>query len=154
MKMATADRKYTIEDYSAFVGKQGQSNRDPLSPLPNPEDVDPGYFLNDLAARGHMMTPVWGYAVPPSGTGRQWTQFFFLHDANMGFGLGGGGYAVTYGSSRWDAEAKKSIAQPIVRRFQICRHEKELAAGADPLRGWRPGKCKHCGMDMTIDSGD
>ena len=136
-------KSYSRDDYEPFIGKPGASNRDPLAPLPNPTDVEPGRFLNDLAARGHMMTPVWGYAVLPDGSRRQWTQFFLLHDANMGMQLGGGGYAVSYGTNA-----------PIVRQFQICRHEIELAPGADPSRGWRPGKCKHCGMDMTVDSGD
>lgn len=136
-------KEYTQEDdYAAFIGKSGQANKG-LKPLPNAEDIDPLKFLNDLAARGHMMTPVWGYSLLPDGSRQQWTQFFLLHDANMGFGLGGGGYAVTYGMNT-----------PIVRRFQICRHEIELAVGANPSRGWNPGHCKHCGMDMTIDSGD
>lgn len=132
-------KTYGEDDYAAFIGKSGAVNRD-LKPLPNAEDVDPSRFLNDLAARGHMMTPVWGYSLLPDGSRQQWTQFFLLHDANMGFGLGGGGYAVTYNCPP--------------RRFQICRHEKVLHAGADPSRGWTPGHCKHCGVDMTIDSGD
>lgn len=148
----SATKKYTRDDYAPFIGKSGQTNQG-LHPLPNATDVDPLMFLQDLAARGHMMEPVWGYALLPDGSRQQWTQFFLLGDANMGMQLGGGGYAVTYGPSRWDADAKRSIQMPIVRRFQICKHEIELAAGADPSRGWRPGACKHCGMDMTVDSG-
>jgi hypothetical protein len=137
------DKKYTQEDdYAPFMGKSGQVNKD-LRPLPNAEDVDPLHFLNDLAARGHMMTPVWGYSILPDNSRQQWTQFFLLHDANMGFGLGGGGYAVTYGSKT-----------PIVRSFRICKHEIKLHDGANPSQGWKPGHCKHCGMDMTIDSSD
>ncbi len=137
-----ARKTYERSDYDPFIGKSGSANKD-LKPLPNAEPVEPLRFLNDLAARGHMMTPVWGYALLPTEARQQWTQFFLLHDANMGMGLGGGGYAVTYGMN-----------EPIVRRFKICAHEIELHAGADPSRGWRPGHCKHCGMDMTIDSGD
>lgn len=147
----TARKSYTKADYEPFIGKSGSANRG-LKPLPNAKDVDPLAFLNDLAARGHMMEPVWGYALLPDGSRPQWTQFFLLADANMGFELGGGGYAVTYGGAKWDGKAQQET--PIVRRFQICQHEIELHAGADPSRGWRPGHCKHCGMDMTIDSGD
>lgn len=153
----TARKSYTKADYEPFIGKSGSSNRG-LKPLPNAKDVDPLAFLNDLAARGHMMEPVWGYALLPDGSRPQWTQFFLLGDANMGMELGGGGYAVTYGPSRWEpaneVDSGRYVNQPIVRRFQICQHEIELHAGADPSRGWRPGHCKHCGMDMTIDSGD
>ena len=140
-------KKYTEADYEPFMRKLGRSDDKPL-PLPNAEDVDPLEFLNALAAGGHMMTPLWRYTLLPDGSRQQWTMLFLLHDANMGGELGGGGYAVTYGAYQFQK------ATPIVRRFRICKHERELAPGADPDRGWSPGKCKHCGMDMTIDSGD
>lgn len=141
-----ARKRYTEADYDPFIGKSGSSNKG-LLPLPNAEDIEPLGFLNDIAARGHMMLPKWGYAIivdPHGGHQRQqWTQFFLLGAANMGSGLGGEGYAVTY-----DSQA------PIVRRFAICKHEKEEGAGANHMRGWHPGHCRLCGMDMTIDSGD
>ena len=140
--MNAVRKQYTIDDYAPFIGKQGAANKG-MQPLPGAEDVEPMTFLNDLAARGHMMTPVWGYSLLPAEARHQWTQFFLLHDANMGFELGGRGYAVTYANPK-----------PIVRRFAICKHEIELRSDADPSRGWNPGHCKHCGMDMTIDSGD
>lgn len=149
----TGRKTYTRDDYAPFIGKIGRAN-DGLEPLPNAEDVDPLLFLNNLASGGHRMEPVWGYSLLPDGSRQQWTQFFLTADANMSSDLGGGGYAVTYGNSRWDAEKKIMVAEPIVRRFQICRHEIELHPGANPSRGWNPGHCKHCGMDMTVDSGD
>ena len=142
----SASKAYTRDDFAPFIGKGGHVNKG-LAPLPNATDVDPLMFLQDLAARGHMMEPVWGYALLPDGSRQQWTQFFLLADANMAMQL-------TYGSSRWDAENKISVQMPIVRRFQICKHEIQLSAGANPDRGWRHGSCKHCGMVMTIDSGD
>jgi hypothetical protein len=135
-------KQYTEADYEPYMRKMGRSDDKPL-PLPNATIIDPLEFLNALAATGHMMTPIWRYTLLPDGSRQQWTMLFLLHDANMSGALGGGGYAVTYRTN-----------DPIVRRFQICRHEIELAPGADPQRGWRPGKCKHCGMDMTVDSGD
>lgn len=144
-------KTYTRDDFEPFIGKGG---RPFPAPLPNAEDVDPLEFLNNLAAGGHMMEPVWGYTLLPDGSRPQWTQLFLSHDANMGFELSGRGYAVSYGGGRYDQKQRKSIPSPIVRRFAICNHERVLAAGANPDRGWRPGHCKHCGMDMTIDSGD
>lgn len=41
-----------------------------------------------------------------------------------------------------------------VGRFELCKHEKRLRPGANPSRGWSPGDCVHCGLDMTVDSGD
>lgn len=110
--------------------------------LPNAADVEPLRFLNNLAAGGHMMKPVWGWAMLPDNSRKQWTQFF-LTQGGMGGYLDGAGYAVTYGGRA-----------PIVRHFAICKHEQQLGAGANPSRGWHPGNCKHCGMNMTVDSGD
>lgn len=42
----------------------------------------------------------------------------------------------------------------IAGKFAICRHKKVPGAGADPRRGWHPGYCAGCGLDMTVDSGD
>lgn len=140
-----ATKVYTRDDFAPFIGKLGNEK---LGPLPNAEDADPLEFLNALAAGGHMMTPVWGYTLLPDGSRPQWTQLFLSNGANMAFELDGSGYAVTYGAYR------DRKATPIVRRFRICQHERVLHDGADPDRGWRPGHCKHCGMDMTIDSGD
>ncbi len=149
-------KTYTESDYEPFIGKSNGDNRG-LAPLPNAEDADPLDFLNTLASGGNMMLPKWGYALLPDGSRQQWTQFFLLSNSNMGMELGGEGYAVTYGGQRW-AKGENGypigFPQPIVRRFAICKHEIESHAGANPLRGWHPGHCKHCGMDMTIDSGD
>lgn len=137
---------YTIEDdFKQIVAG--------IVPLPNAEVVDPLLFLNNLAATGHSMQPHWGWAKLPDGSRGQWTQFF-LTPAGMGGRLDGGGYAVTYGGSRWDTASKSNVNMPIVQRFSICKHEQVLRGDANPQRGWNPGNCKHCGLDMTVDSGD
>lgn len=42
-----------------------------------------------------------------------------------------------------------------VFKFQLCIHEKtEEGHRPNHTRGWHPGHCKHCNMDMTVDSGD
>jgi hypothetical protein len=112
-------------------------------PLPNIVDIDPLLFLNNLAAVGHGLMPKWGYS---SIDGRkQWTQFYL--SSGQGGGLNGQGYAVRYGPSYPKPE-------PRVMRFAICKHEKVAAPGANPSRGWHPGHCSKCGLDMTVDSGD
>ncbi len=130
-----ASKIYTLADFAPFIGKQGSVNKD-LAPLPNATDLDPIDFLNNLAAGGHQMEPVWGYAKLPDNSRQQWTQFFLLTSD-------GEGYAVTYGSR-----------VPFVRRFAICKHEKVDAPGANHSRGWHPGWCSKCGLNMTYDSGD
>jgi hypothetical protein len=109
-------------------------------PLPNAEELDAQKFLNVLAAGGHSLLPKWGYS---NVEGRKAWTFFFLTPAGMGGRLDGGGYAVAYGGSG-----------PKVMRFAICKHEKVDAPGANHSRGWHPGSCRHCGLDMTVDSGD
>jgi len=132
-------RTFSREDYDPYIGKSGNSNQG-LQPLPNAEDVDPIEFLNHIASGGHMMVPVWGYALLPDGSRQQWTQFFLT--TYMMSGSDGGGYAVTYGHP------------PSVKRFAICKHEVQEGPGANPNRGWHPGHCVKCGFDMTYDSGD
>ena len=130
-----AAKRYTLNDFAPFIGKRGSANQG-LAPLPNATDLEPIPFLNTLAAGGHQMEPVWGYAKLPDNSRQQWTQFFLLTSD-------GEGYAVTYGSRA-----------PIVRRFAICKHEKIEGPNANHSRGWHPGWCGKCGLDMSYDSGD
>lgn len=112
-------------------------------PLPNFELMDVHEFANAIASGGHSMLPHWGWARTP--TSKQLAQFF-LTPAGMGSAqhgsLDGGGLVVIYGHP------------PIAGRFAICKHEKQEGPGADHRRGWHPGSCRKCGLDMTIDSGD
>ncbi len=48
----------------------------------------------------------------------------------------------------------KSIDTVITGKFSICLHEKVEGAGANHMRGWHPGYCSKCGLDMSVDSGD
>jgi hypothetical protein len=42
-----------------------------------------------------------------------------------------------------------------VFKFALCVHEKtEEGHHPNHSRGWHPGHCKHCNMDMSVDSGD
>lgn len=144
-------KRYTIEDDILPIIEGAV-------PLPNTEEEDPLLFLSNLAATGHSMTPRWGWSLRHEGrdAGRkQWTQFFLRPVAMGGQGtFDGSGYAVIWGGSRYDQETKKNIYTPIVLRFAVCKHEKLIHSDARPERGWHPGHCKHCGLDMSVDSGD
>lgn len=43
---------------------------------------------------------------------------------------------------------------PRTARFKLCDHQLVVGAGARPQRGWHPGRCSKCQLDMTVDSGD
>lgn len=136
------NRTFSREDYAPYIGKNDGSMYRVLQPLPNAEDVDPLQFLNNLASGGHMWTPVWAYAKIDWSHQPQWTQFFLT--SFMGLNdFDGGGYAVTYGNPK-----------PSVKYFRICQHEVQDHPGANHSRGWHPGHCVKCGMNMTYDSGD
>lgn len=125
-------RRYTLEDMEAIVSGEAY--------LPNVESVDPGHLLNNIASMGHMMTPRWGYAMISvmgiDANRKQWTQFFLLPSE-------GTGYAITYGNPA-----------AITVRFAICKHKMVEGPGANHSRGWHPGWCEKCGLDMSVDSGD
>ncbi len=38
-------------------------------------------------------------------------------------------------------------------RFKMCEHEWD-ESGANHSRGWHPKRCRKCGVDASIDSGD
>ena len=112
-------------------------------PLPNFEPEDIKTVVSNIASGGHNLHPLWGYANINSD--KKWAQFF-LTPAGMGsvpHNLDGGGYVLAW-----------NYREPMVGRFAICKHEKVDGPGANHSRGWHPGSCRLCGMDMTIDSGD
>lgn len=112
--------------------------------LPNIEDVDPIEFLNRLACFGHSWTAKSGYSNIDGK--KQWTYFFLFH--TQAGTLTGEGYAVRYGTSYPKTD-------PRVMSFAICRHEIQGTGTSEQARrGWHPGHCKLCGLDMTVDSGD
>lgn len=68
----------------------------------------------------------------------------FLKSTPMGGGWDGSGIILA-----------NYYPQPKVFSFALCVHEKtEEGHNPNHGRGWHPGHCKHCGMDMTVDSGD
>ena len=112
-------------------------------PLPNVIAQEPTLWLNNLASGGHHFEPRWGHALIDNH--RRWTMFF-LEGAGMlapPHIYGGGGMFVAYGPM-----------VPICGTFAICSHTFASGPGANPQRGWHPGSCTTCGIDLTVDSGD
>lgn len=99
---------------------------------PNKEEMTHEAFLCAVSAGGHSLHPIWGWARDEY---RKWTQFFLRVSE-------GRGYGVSYPSETY--------------RFTLCVHEKVLRPTDNPnhIRGWDPGVCRLCGMDMDVDSGD
>lgn len=79
-----------------------------------------------------MSSPIWCRAFLSSTQGGQ---------------LDGSGALLIYSGFRGDKV-------PRTARFAICEHEFVMGAGANPQRGWRPGHCAKCGLNMSVDSGD
>jgi len=113
--------------------------------LPNPEPID-----GDLASTiQHYNSMQSGRCVLlPGEKSKKWNVSFFLDHGQGGQLEGSGIVAWTI----WDNEKRRSGATGL--RFAICKHTKVDSAGANHSRGWHPGKCSKCGLDMTVDSGD
>lgn len=111
--------------------------------VPNFEPVTADYFANLLASGGHSLVPKWGWAKQERGH-KTWAFYFLANHSNMGAAPDGSGYVTIFGMNN----------VPKVGRFAICKHEKQNGAGANHSRGWHPGRCSKCGLDMTIDSSD
>lgn len=129
-------KTYSEADYASIIAGDVM--------IPNFEPVTLEYFCNALASGGHSMIPKWGQAKVEGSAYKPWAHYFLTNYSNMGGDPDGSGYVCIYGSN----------GTPKVGRFAICKHEKKLSAGANPSRGWNPGSCVKCGLDMTIDSGD
>lgn len=113
-----------------------------MVPVPNYKDVEIAHGLGIIASSGSFEHDNVVYnAVIPGHEGKHWARFFL--STTHGGRLDGGGMIV------WWHQGKGRIG-----RFAICEHEKVAAAGANPSRGWHPGSCGKCGLDMTVDSGD
>lgn len=85
------------------------------------------------------------FNLPGRYTERYLTYAKVYTEYSRGGGWDGVGYVVT----------SHNTDQGRVFKFQLCKHEKtEEGHSPNHSRGWHPGHCKHCGMDMTVDSGD
>ncbi len=132
----TFDRKRRITDADLepiITGKVWPPNYEPI------EDADRllGALLQPGGVRkGQVLLP--GMVYPHDAV------FSFPYDVISGGGLGVFAYT-TWRDGKYTGRGG---------RFALCKHEKIEGAGANHQRGWHPGHCKLCGVDMSYDSGD
>lgn len=96
---------------------------------------------NSLAANpGRLMI----HGVDPRpGNYRSWATFWFWTGQSTSYT--GEAYVFVYGANN----------RPTALKVAVCEHEKtEEGHNPNHSRGWHPGHCKKCGMDMSVDSGD
>lgn len=57
---------------------------------------------------------------------------------------------------RWDYDEYKRVVAWRQARYAACPgHERQSTETREEgRRGWHPAHCKHCGKDMSVDSGD
>lgn len=114
--------------------------------LGTPETLDAD--LNMLVG-GYGATLFSGRMMIP-GDQHHGEQAMALMDRTQGGQLTGSATVLRY-LSNW---GPKDAVRPRTAKFKLCDHAKVTGAGANPQRGWHPGRCSKCGLDMTVDSGD
>lgn len=108
--------------------------------LPNPEPLELGQACsNATLAWGSIETGRYKLLGKPSS---EWGLYFLSRTQGGGL-YTGEGMVLCYNHGKGGAF-----------RFAICKHKKISGPGANPMRGWHPGYCELCGLDMTVDSGD
>lgn len=112
--------------------------------VPNFEELDPVKGIASWAsAGGSFAHPDVKQAKLPAD-GRMWGNWArYLLNRTQGGQYDGTGYVMMYEQGKGR-----------VGRFAICKHTKVAEPGANPSRGWHPGYCGTCGLDLTVDSGD
>ncbi len=116
--------------------------------LPNFEELSLERGIANIAAGAGLIAyaGVKNAKIPRSKSSwGHWARYFF--GSTQGGVLDGTGYVIWW-------ESDHGVGKGHVGRFAICKHEKVATAGAKPMRGWHPGFCTKCGLDMTVDSGD
>lgn len=117
--------------------------------LPNLEEItDLKVALKEIGWRRQRVEHYnWATMLPPDARGYQ-SPYPGYVNLYAGWVSGGG----------WDGTGiilTTNEHENRVFRFALCKHEKtEEGHNPRPGRGWHPGHCKLCNMDMTVDSGD
>ncbi len=126
--------------------------------LPNVKEVTDFQEALNIINRGSKLyrpeeKPIYEMTVetfdpPKNGTqthSRAWYPKIFLNGAGMSGNFDGSG-AILCTPSGGGHNAR-------VFTFAICEHSWD-ESGANHSRGWHPKRCKKCGFDASIDSGD
>lgn len=119
--------------------------------LPNFEPVPIPDGMNSIAAGAGMAEADGGvqHILLPGADRTCWARAFISF--TQGGRFDGSGYVIWYRTKNWNVpwDGESQIA-----RFAICKHEKRDGPGANHMRGWHPGSCTKCGLDLTVDSSD
>ena len=132
-------KQYTLEDLSPYFNPPYMADQ----PLPNAEEIPIEEALSDLCS-GAVGVQGMGHGVLPDGTGTR-ARFRLLTRHGQGGGFTGEGTVIV--AAGWKKPHRAF-------RFTLCKHQFVSGPGGNPMRGWHPGYCKHCGLDMSVDSGD
>lgn len=134
-------RGYEPADFAPF-----QSYKSGGPQLPNYEPMDVAAAASSIACGAGLLAEPYGgsYARIDGAERPRWARYFYGM-TQRGF-RDGTGLVLIYG----DPFVKDARAG----RFALCKHKKVMGFGANPSRGWHPGHCELCGLDMTVDSGD
>lgn len=111
-----------------FIRWPGHSVDPDARPLTHLETCAPQHFLDDLAARGHMMTMRWGYTRTEANPHPMATLCFVLG------GWAGKHYAVR---SEWH----EGRCRGVVYRWEECAHSDR-----------QDGRCVACGVSVRTPS--
>jgi hypothetical protein len=127
------------KDFALILGEIMNGKREP----PNYEDVDLSKGVATIAAWGGAHETVGIKHVKiPGFKSSNWSRFFL--GSTQGGDFDGTGYIMW-----WDNGAGH------IGKFAICQHERTGGGTREQeMRGWHPGRCAKCGLDMSIDSGD
>lgn len=118
------------------------------APVPNLEEIPAEDFLSHIVGwrgaggqGGHAK--IQGSNVTATAT--------FFPNATQGGRFDGSGHVIWSGG--WSTDQKRYVTK--TARFAICIHKKtEEGHSPNHQRGWHPGHCELCGLDMSVDSGD
>ncbi len=131
--MATKIAGYQIPDFEVFT--------DGSEPPPNFQSMKLSDGVRMITGRITLEALPYVRRVMMPGGGVKHARYFLDH--TQGGLMDGSGVCIWY-----DETSGKGYAGA----FTICEHVKVAGSGANPQRGWHPGACKNCGLDMTVDS--
>ena len=131
--MASKYAGYEIPDFEEFTNGS--------KPPPNFQSMNLADGVRTITGRATLEALPYVRRVMPEGGGIKHARYFLDH--TQGGRMDGSGFVIWY---------DETTGQGYAGNFAICKHVKVAAAGANPQRGWHPGACKKCDLDMTVDS--
>jgi hypothetical protein len=122
--------------------------------LPNLKALDAHFGLNQIAAwGGASVWPTIAHVAGIPGEDRSvWARAFL--GRTQGGKYDGTGVVAVYRTTRYRDGQPVPPDFPQIYSFALCVHTKVDHAGANHMRGWHPGHCTRCGLNLTVDSGD